>query len=129
MQGTNTGERTWNEEVKEFLDRHYPDWKNPSKTYMVPCVFSYKKREPDNGDKAEERIFELWEDLGKCRQEGMFVFHSYHFAYMVSKCGEGSDETEEMWKIGEHDFVVIHPRWGILFFQVKQKTLLIRENV
>ena len=122
LQGTNT-EENWDDQVMHILDDIYPDgqWKNPSKTYMVPCEFSYRKREPDDGDKTENKFFYLLEDFGKRQREGMFVIYSYHFAEIISKFREGSVDIKQMWKTGEHDFVVIHPKWGIIFFQVNRR--------
>ena len=85
---------------------------------MVPCVFPCKKRELSDGEQTEKMFFYLLQEFGESRSEGMFVIHSYNFAELISEWNKKSNRKEEKWLIGEHDFVVIHQQWGIIFFQV-----------
>ena len=107
-------ERSWDGEVTCLLDANYADWKNPLGTYMVPREFTYRKREPDVGEQTEKMFFNVLETFGKSRSEPMFVIHAYNFA-------EISSRKERKWVVGEHDFVIIHRQYGIIFFQVNIK--------
>ncbi|XP_022793616.1 uncharacterized protein LOC111332523 [Stylophora pistillata] len=107
----------WDREVDHHLDRFFPDWRNPSRTYTVPDEFSYKTRTPGSGEQAEKKFFELLKKFGERRSECMFVIHSSVFAQMFSTLK--SEQAEEFWLTGEHDFVVLHKEKGIIFFQVK----------
>ena len=105
----------WDTEIEEFLDRNYKDWKDPKKTYMVPPVFEDKHH--NDGVKAEMNFFELLQAFGERRAklgEGMFVIHSYAFKEMIT-----NQIKQQRWLLGEHDFVLLHPVKGIVFFQVK----------
>lgn len=114
------GERNWDDDVIRDLNETYPDWRKPLKTYMVPCDFSFGKHKLDEGDQAEQFFFDLLQGFGESRPEGMFVIHSCDFAE-ISEWRKNSNKDVKMWKTGEHDFVIIHPKCGIIFFQVKRK--------
>ena len=116
-------ERNWDDEVIDLLNNEYQDWRHPSRTYMVPCVFPCKKRELSDGEQTEKMFFDLLQEFGESRSEGMFVIHSYKFAELISEWSTRSNRREEKWLIGEHDFVVIHHQWGIIFFQVTESIM------
>ena len=116
-------ERNWDDEVIDLLDNEYQDWRHPSRTYMVPCVFPCIKRKLNDGEKTEKTFFELLQGFGESRSEGMFVVHSYNFAELISEWNEKSIRREEKWLIGEHDFVVIHHQLGIIYFQVTESIM------
>lgn len=114
----------WNKEIREFLDRNYEDWQHPRKTYMVPPVFEDKHRGADgnDGEKTEKNFFHLLQEFGESRaklEEGMFVIHSYKFKEMITEWNKNQKKPEMRWLLGEHDFVLLHPVKGIVFFQVK----------
>jgi len=113
------GTRTWDEQIGDYIDRNYPGWQNPVHTSMVPPEFSYRTRNPDEGQRTEKDFFELVQKFGESRKEGMFVFHSPRFKERDSEWNEYLTKTESNWLIGEHDFVIIHRQLGIVFFQVK----------
>ena len=111
------GERNWYDEVIDRLDSEYgEDWRHPSRTYMVPCVFPNRKREADKGELAENKFFLLLQEFGEKTAEGMFVIHSHNFKELISVWKKESQEMK--WLIGEHDFVIIHHKLGIIFFEV-----------
>ncbi|PFX25281.1 hypothetical protein AWC38_SpisGene10128 [Stylophora pistillata] len=110
-------EGNWDEEVITLLDSNYEDWRDPKGTHMVPCEFSYRTRGPDNGEQTEKKFFDLLQNFGGNRSESMFVIHSYNFAEIISEWNKGSNNETKKWLTGEHDFVVIHRRCGIIFFQ------------
>ena len=114
-------ERPWAEKVISFLDSEYPGWKNPQKTYMVPCEFSHRKRTPGLGKEAEQKVFDLLQRFGISRSEPMFVVHSKIFDVIISEENEKSKKIEKTWSTGEHDFVIIHRLHGIMFFEVNRK--------
>ena len=114
-------ERSWDDEVNSLLDEYYQDWRSPSNTYMVPCEFSYRQREPDAGEHTEKKFYDLLQKFGESRSESMFVIHSYNFAEMISEWNQRLNQLEKKWLTGEHDFVIIHHQHGILFFQVNRQ--------
>lgn len=114
----------WDSETEKFLSRNYGDFICPTKTFMVPPVFESKHRrsDADNGDKTERGFFDLLQKFGESREqlgEGMFIVHSYNFKEMISDWNEKQTKPEMKWVLGEHDFVLLHPVKGIVFFQVK----------
>ena len=113
----------WDDEVIDLLDNEYQDWRHLSRTYMVPCVFPCIKRELKDGEKTEKVFYKLLQGFGECRPEGMFVVHSCHYAELISEWNEELKRWEEKWLIGEHDFVVIHHQWGIIYFQVTESVM------
>ena len=113
----------WDDEVIYLLDKECQDWRHPSRTYMVPCVFPCIKRKLNDGEKTEKMFFELLQGFGESRSEGMFVVHSNDFAELISEWNGKSNRREEKWLIGEHDFVVIHHQLGIIFFQVTESIM------
>ena len=114
-------ERPWAEKVISFLDGKYPGWKNPQKTYMVPCEFLHGKLTPYPGEKAEKKVFDLLQNFGKSRSEPMFVVHSKKFEVIISERNKKSNKIKKRWLRGEPDFVIIHRLHGIMFFQVNRK--------
>ena len=116
-------ERNWDDEVIDLLNNEYQDWRDPSRTYMVPCVFPCKERELNDGEQTEKTFFDLLQGFGESRSEKMFVIHSYNFAELISEWNKKSKRREEKWLIGEHDFVVIHHQRGIIFFQVTESIM------
>lgn len=128
-QNSSNSGRNWDQEVVAHLDYYYKGWRELSETFMVPYEFPSSKHEPNvgepnNGKKTEERFFYLLKSFGKSRSEPMFVVHSQEFRELISEWNETSMKMEKKWLKGEHDFVVIHRHWGVIFFQVKgaQKT-------
>ena len=114
-------ERSWDDELTCLLDGNYPEWRNPSGTYMVPGEFSCRKRQSDPGEQTEKYIFDVLQNFGESRSEPMFVIHSYKFVQMISEWNGESNRMEKEWVDGEHDFVIIHLVHGIIFFQVIRK--------
>ena len=114
-------ETGWRDEVTCRLDANYPDWKNPSGTYMVPCKFPCRAPKSDDGKSTEEMFFNLLQTFGKSRSEPMFVIHSHNFAELIYKWDFGSRQHVTKWVTGEHDFVIIHHLHGVIFFQVNRK--------
>ena len=112
------GKRDWNEEIKICLDDEYQDWKNPQTTYMIPETL--QKAGP-KGEIAETQVFNLLKDFGQVRKEPMFVVHSYKFKERISQLNDNIklSNTSKKWKLGEHDFVIIHRHHGFVFIQVK----------
>lgn len=109
------GTRVWDDELRSRLDKEYSDWKYPKGTYMVPPSFKGLGNDADEGKKAEEKVYNLLHDLGREKNEPMFVVHSFNFNEHIP----GSREKEKTWVIGESDFVVIHRKHGTIFFEVK----------
>ena len=115
------GERKWDDDVIRDLNETYPDWRKPLKTYMVPCDFSSGKPKLDEGFQAEKFFGDLLQRFGESRQEGMFALYSYDFAEKISYWRKESNKFVKVWEIGDHDFVILHPKCGIIFFQVNRK--------
>ena len=116
-----TREGSWDDEVTYCLDRDYPGWKCPSGTHMVPGEFLYRTHIPDIGEQTEKDFYNLLQNFGESHSEPMFVVHSYNFREMISVWNNVSNKEEQKWVSGEHDFVIIHLKHGIIFFQVKRK--------
>ena len=116
------GKRSWREEIKVRLDQEYPGWQSPKETTMVPPVFYYKSHNPDKGKHTERKVYNLLQQFGEVQKQGMFVVHSARFREKILKWNENETEEEKNWLTGEHDFVIIHPAHGIVFFQVKAAT-------
>lgn len=115
------GKRNWDDDVIRDLDESYPDWRKPSKTYMVPCEFPYGKHKLDDGKGAEKNFRDLLQEFGKSRPGGRFIIYSYNFAEKISVWKKNSNKAVKMWKTGEHDFVFLDPECGLIFFQVNRK--------
>lgn len=115
------GKRDWDEETKEFLDINYPGWQDPRETTMVPPVFpSSKNKDIDPaGYLAEKKIFDLLEEFGSKCNEPMFVVHSHKFSELIQEFNHGTKAVDKKWLNGEHDFVLIHRLYGLIFMQVK----------
>ena len=107
------GERNLDDGIRCGLDREYPDWKNPTGTCMCPESFPSKPGD-DKGQKAEEVVYTLLQQLGTQNKEPMFVIHSYDFSEHIP--GNGRKRS---WVMGESDFVIIHRNRGPIFIQVK----------
>ena len=116
------GMRDFDDGLRALLDVNYSDWKNPGETYMVPSEFNMKG--DNRGKLAEKKFYDLLEELGKGQKEPMFVVYSYKFEEKI----ENSETNEEKCKRGEHDFVVIHQKHGVIFFQVKAATKAIKNK-
>lgn len=112
------GKRVLDEEISFHLDNNYPNWKHPETTYMVPPVFISKMANPDVGELTERYFYDLLQEFGETRGEPMFVIHSYRFIEYIHEWESGK-KCLPKWVIGEHDFVVVHHLYGVLFFQVK----------
>lgn len=110
------GIRSFDDDLRALLDVEYPDWKNPGQTYMVPSELNMK--EDDRGKLAEKIFYDLLEAFGKWRKEPMFVVHSYRFEEKMENW-MNSGPNEDKSKIGEHDFVLINQKHGVIFLQVK----------
>ena len=111
------GVRNWQEQAIAMLDNFYPDWKNPESSYMVPAAFNLTNTN-DKGQPTEKDIFDLLENFGRKYKEPMFVVHSYSFKELCDSIRSG-DSKGKKWVTGEHDFVIIHKRYGVIFLQVK----------
>ena len=111
------GKRDWDSEIVDTLNDEYSDWKNPKTTHMIPEELH---RQGNDGEKAEKTVFNLLKAFGERRQEPMFVVHSYKFRERIAEVKSGfRDISSKLWKIGEHDFAIIHRKAGFIFFQVK----------
>lgn len=112
------GKRDWDEEIKNCLDHEYQDWKNPHTTYMIPEKL---QKTGNKGDEAETQVFNLLKAFGEKRDEPMFVVHSYRFIERISQLNDNFklSNTSKKWKLGEHDFVIVHRFHGFIFMQVK----------
>lgn len=115
------GIRCLDDQLKAELNRDYPGWQLPSQTWMVPNTFEMKGGRDKRGQLAEEKIFNLLHDFGKNRKEPMFVVHSYNFKEKI-KNWKNLKFDEKKYVIGEHDFVLIHRKHGVIFLQVKSGT-------
>ena len=107
------GTRDWDDGLRSWLDKEYPDWKDLHRTYMVPPSFESKGNEA-KGKSAEEKMYDKLQELGLKNNEPMFVVHSFGYSEHVP--GNGRKRS---WVMGETDFVVIHRNHGPIFFQVK----------
>ena len=112
------GKRDWDKEIKNCLDHEYQDWENPQTTYMIPETL---QKAGSKGEKAETQVFNLLKAFGEERNEPMFVVHSYKFKERVSQLNVNFklSITSKKWKLGQHDFVIIHRHCGFIFIQVK----------
>ena len=116
------GVRCLDGELETCLDHYFPGWKlNGNQTWMVPPVFKMDKRREITGQLAEKKIFDVLHDFGKCNEEPMFVAHAVIYNEKNSKFVNRTKGHKEKIK-GEHDFVIIHRRYGLIFFQVKAAT-------
>ena len=72
-------------------------------------------------EKAETQVFNLLKAFGEERNEPMFVVHSYKFKERILQLNDKFklSNTSRKWKLGEHDFVIIHRQHGFVFIQVK----------
>ena len=113
------GVRNWQEQAKAMLNEFYSDWKNPKSSYMVPASFHLTKPN-DKGQLAEKHIFDLLEKFGRKYKEPMFVVHSYSFKELCDSI-HSADSNDKKWVTGEHDFVIIHKCYGVIFFQIKAR--------
>lgn len=113
------GMRNFDDGLRALLDVNYSDWKNPGQAHMVPIEFNMKKE--NRGKLAEKNFYDLLEEFGKRRKEPMFVVYSYKFEEKMENW-INSGPNEEKCKRGEHDFVLIHQKHGVIFFQVKAAT-------
>ncbi len=107
------GTRDWDDGLRFWLDKEYPGWKDPQRTYMVPPSFESKGNEP-KWEGAEKTMYDNLQELGLKNNEPMFVVHSFDFSEHVPGSGR-----KRSWVMGESDFVVIHRNHGPIFFQVK----------
>ena len=112
------GKRDWDKEIKNCLDHEYQDWENPQTTYMIPETL---QKAGSKGEKAETQVFNLLKAFGEERNEPMFVVHSYKFKERILQLNDKFklSNTSRKWKLGEHDFVIIHRQHGFVFIQVK----------
>lgn len=112
------GKRDWDKEIENCLDYEYEDWKNPQTTYMIP---ENLQKAGSKGEIAETQVFNLLKAFGEKRNEPMFTVHSYNFKERISQLNENFklSNTSKKWKLGEHDFVIIHRHHGFVFIQVK----------
>ena len=94
------------------LNGEYPDWKNPTQTYMVPD--SFPSRQGDKGSSAEYIIYSLLQECGANLKEPMFVVHSCPFSEHIPESGR-----KRSWVMGETDFVIIHKIHGPIYIEVK----------
>lgn len=113
------GERDWHEESKNYLKEHYEGWQNLNTTIMAPPCLQLNQENCTTGQETEKKIFDLLNEFGKTYKEPMFVVHSYNFSELINKLDKGYVEKE--WIKGEHDFVIIHRQYGVIFLEVKSK--------
>ena len=111
------GFRNWQEQAITMLNNFYPDWKNPVSSIMVPASFCLGNHN-DKGRLTEKNIFDLLENFGQKYKEPMFVVHSHNFKELCTSIRSG-DSKNKKWVMGEHDFVIIHKHYGVIFLQVK----------
>ena len=102
-------------DLRSGLDREYPDWRNPTETHMVPSSFPYRP-DGDKGAGAEKVFYNLIDQFGAANKEPMFVVHSYPYSDYIPGY---VDKKKRSWVIGEADFVIIHRKHGVMFFEVK----------
>lgn len=121
------GERSLDDQLEAGLNHDYPDWKNPHQTWMIPAVFQMKGSGNEKGQLAEKKIFDLLHEFGNCRDEQMFVVHSYNFKEKISDLMKQTKDQRNFVK-GEHDFVLVHRQYGIIFLQVKGATKSTERN-
>lgn len=121
------GIRWLDEELEKALDHDYPDWKNPSKTYMVPCTFEMKGNRDEKGQLAEKKVFDLLHDFGNHNKEPMFVVHSYQF-HEKTYNWMNQTQYQEKYRRGDHDFLLLHRNYGMIFLQVKEATPSTKRN-
>ena len=114
------GLRNWQEQAELLLDNHYPDWKDLQSSYMVPAAFEYHSANVCEGEHTEKYVYDLLQEFGEKYNEPMFVIHSHNFKEHIGsvKCGT----PYKNWVKGEHDFVIIHKRYGLIFLQVKARS-------
>lgn len=109
------GRREWDSEIMKSLDDEFPDWNYPKTTHMVPDELH---KQGNEGEKAEKIVFNLLKTFGEQRKEPMFVVHSFNFRERISEV-KSNILPSKKWSIGEHDFVLLHPKVGFVFLQVK----------
>lgn len=114
------GERDWHEESINYLNEHYGEWKDLNTTIMVPPCLQLDPEDCTAGQQTEKKIFDLLNEFGEKYHEPMFVVHSYSFSELIHKLDKGY-ENEKEWVKGEHDFVIIHREYGVIFLEVKGK--------
>ena len=107
------GKCEWDDGIRSGLDREYPDWKDPSKTYMIPESFPHRANN-QKGLHAEEKVYNLLQQLGNKNTETMFVVHSFDFSQHIPGYGR-----KRSWVMGESDFIIVHKTHGPIFIQVK----------
>lgn len=112
------GIRCLDDDLEAGLNRDFPDWKNPCQTWIIPPVFEMKGSRDERGQLAEKKMFDLLYKFGNYCNEPMFVVHSYNFTEKICIWVNGIQDEKKYVK-GEHDFVLIHRKYGIIFLQVK----------
>ncbi|XP_031554421.1 uncharacterized protein LOC116291393 isoform X2 [Actinia tenebrosa] len=117
------GTRSWDEEGERFLSAHYPNWKQLEHTIMVPDIIqggeplTYARNENE-----ESKVFDLLKKFGNETKQPMFVVHAHSFCELVSYHKTGIvDREKTKWIQGEHDFVIIHRQYGLIFLEVKSR--------
>ena len=113
------GIRNWQEQAELLLDNHYPDWKDLQSSYMVPAAFEYHSANICEGERTEKYVYDLLQEFGETYNEPMFVIHSHKFKEHI--CSVKSGNPSKNWVKGEHDFVIIHKLYGLIFLQVKAR--------
>ena len=121
------GIRCVDDQLETGLNHDFPDWRNPSQTWMIPPVFEMKGNREERGQHAEKKFFDLLHDFGNYHSEPMFVVHSYNFSEKISNWINQTQDQKKYVK-GEHDFVLVHRLCGIIFFQVKGSTESTKKN-
>lgn len=123
------GIRCLDDELEAGLNQDYPDWKNPHQTWMIPPVFEMKESRDERGQLAEKKFFDLLHEFGNRHNQyqPMFVVHSYNFKEKILKW-MNQKQDEKKYVKGEHDFVLLHRQYGVIFLQVKGATEFTKKN-
>ena len=121
------GYRSLDDLLEAGFNLDYLDWKNPHQTWMIPPVFEMKGSANEKGRLAEKKIFDLLHEFGNCHNEPMFVVHAYHFKEKISDSMKDT-KVHRNFVEGEHDFVLAHWQYGIIFLQVKGDTKSTQRN-
>ncbi|XP_078589289.1 uncharacterized protein LOC144869695 [Branchiostoma floridae x Branchiostoma japonicum] len=122
VSNANPPHRSEDEETEDWLNNNCTGWNQDNKTYMIPSEFPYKTEihgKPDVGKLAEKRVYDLLKEFGENTDQPMLVVYSYQFHQLVDYFEEGPSVKSKYWMKGEHDFVIIHREFGIVFMQVK----------
>ncbi|CAG0893666.1 unnamed protein product [Darwinula stevensoni] len=126
-------ETTWIYQAERFVKETFRDWETGGRTLLVPCVEDknewIKIVKDDPGKKAERSIILSLYELGKSKKLPMFITYNRNFSHLIKMKDVGGG-TEDL-VTGEHDIVLIHREFGVVFMQVKNLSSKskVKENV